>query len=77
MYSKKYDLWPIQKTLKDAGVSDTVYNALTVDMTPSAVADTLSGLTTKAHKDAAAAAIEFANGSKSRQQARSAAARGF
>ena len=77
MYSKKYDLWPIQSTLKDAGVSAEVFDSLTVDMSVAALTDALSGLTTKAHKDAARDAIAHAKGSKARQVARSNDARGF
>jgi hypothetical protein len=76
MYSIKYDLRVAQRKLHDAGITAEVYDSLTIDDTAASVADKLASLPAK-HKATVADVVEHVRGSKARQQARSAAARGF
>ena len=77
MYSKVYDVKPIRLGLKEAGVDEAIVNTITLSDNVATLTDKLSGLTTKAHKEAAAKAIEHAKGAKARQQARSDARLGY
>lgn len=76
MYSVKYDLRVAQRMLHDAGIAAEVYDSIELSDTADAVADRLAGLPAK-HKAIVADVVKHVRGSKARQQARSAAARGF